>query len=573
MRTSSEVSRPFTRTSPAPDPANGARVLLETLARRGVNCAFGIPGGLCSPVFDAFREVPSFDVIYTRHEAMAGYAAIGHYVATGDPALAVTTGGPGLTNAITAVAAAFVDEVPMIVLSGETATTAGSRGAFQDATTNALDAVAMMRTVTRWSARVDSPQNIPGMIEQALMMATGPSPGPVYLALPVDVGLATCVSMPVAATKLAAAAPDPVACAEVAERLRRAKRPLIVAGNGARAAEPQLLELAERTCCPVVTTPSSKGVFPESHPLHLGMIGLGGHPSARSYIEDGPDVVCVVGSRLGEIDTDGWSLPLCGSEAMVQIDTKPCLVGRNYPTTLGVIGDIRSVLAEMIARLPSDVASPSRQFTGIALADPAAPYSDSVPLHPARVFRALAEAFPDAFFATDLGEHAVLALHYLPIDRSRRFRTMWGLGAMGSGIGMAIGAKHAKPRQTVVCICGDGGFAMHAGDLLSCVEQNIGVIFAIMNDGCWNMVEQGFASVYGRSPASMPARRANLDGVAREYGAVSARIEVPSDLDAGKLKCLASIRRPVVLDIRTDPSIALSRSGRNEAMKRERGRS
>ena len=538
------------------------------MAALGVRSSFGIPGGLCSPVFDALHHVPSMRVVYTRHEAMAGYAAMGHAVTTGYPGLVITTGGPGLTNVVTAAAAAFVDEIPMIVVSGEVATTAGSRGAFQDTTSNALDAVAMMRTVTRWSARIDGPENVSGMVQHAFDMATGPNPGPVYLALPFDVGLASSEPCPIAAARGVRRQPDPCACAEVARLLLGAQRPLIVAGSGVRQAADVLLELAERTCCPVVTTPHAKGVFPESNCLHLGMIGLGGHPSAKRYLEQRPDVVCVIGSRLGDIDTECWALPLTGSEATVQVDKQACLVGRNYPITLGVLGDIACSLRQVVSELPSDVATARRQVSGIEVVEPGAARSQQVPLHPARVLTALQRAFPDAFFAADVGEHAVLAFHYLRIDDPRQFRSLWGLGAMGSGIGMAIGTKQANPDKTVVCICGDGGFAMHAGDLLSCVDQGIDVIFAIMNDGCWNMVEHGFASVYGRSPSTMPERPADLAAVARAYGAVSARVETPADLEPERLRSLTESRRPVVLDIRTNPRVALSSTGRNEAMRR-----
>ena len=550
---------------------SAARTLLEVLLARGVSVAFGIPGGLVSPVFDSFAEVAGFRLVCTRHEAMAGYAAIGHAVATGLPGLVLTTGGPGLTNLVTAAAAAYVDEIPMIIVSGEVSSTARSRDAFQDSSTNAVDAVAMMRTVTRWSARVDSEEGLVGAVEEGFAIATGSRPGPVYLALPVDIGAASCRRTYIVGRREGVGQVDAAACAAVGKLLSEAKRPLIIAGNGARSGMEQLLELSGRLAVPVVTTPHSKGVFPESNPLHLGMIGLGGHPSARRYLEQQPDVVCAIGSRLGEIATDGWTLPLTGSTATIQIDSHPYLVGRNYPVSMGLIGDIRCVLQGIVSSLETDVAVPLRHATGIELAEPEALYSDQVPLHPARVLRGLKEAFPDAFFATDLGEHAVLALHYLQTEKADQFRTMWGLGAMGSGIGMAIGAKHAEPDRTVVCICGDGGFAMHAGDLLTCIEQGINVIFAIMNDGRWNMVEHGFSSVYGRAPASMPSRQANLAGMARELGADSALIEKPTDLHAAKLRELASHGQPLVLDIRVDPEVALSRSGRNESLRRTVG--
>jgi acetolactate synthase-1/2/3 large subunit len=547
--------------------ANAARAMLQVFARRGVRVAFGIPGGLISSIFDALVDVPEIRLVMTRHEAMAAFCAIGHVVATGTPALVLTTSGPGITNAITGVAAAYLEELPLVLIGGEVAAAATSRGAMQDSSSNSVDAVALMRTVTRWSARVDSAAGAAGAAEQALRIATGPRPGPVFLSLPIDVGNARISRFPAMSMSDAAssAVPDLSLCAEVVQRLRRAKRPLIIAGNGARGAAAEVRALAERVASPVATTPHAKGVFPERHPLHLGVTGFGGHPSVQAYLASRPDVVCVVGSRLGDMATGAWNLPLTGSEATYQIDREPWLVGRNYPVTAGLVGDARAVLQAML-RVSSTEPPPLREVTGIRRLVDDSPPSEGT-LRPGFVFAKLQEAFPDAFWAADQGEHCAYAIHYLQIDHPNQFRTMLGFVSMGTGIGLAIGARAAQQHQTVIGVCGDGGFAMHAGEVLTCVEHGIDVILVVINDGRWNMVNHGFASVYGRAPRELPSHVADLAGVAREFGAVGVRVERPEDLDCDRLRALASLKRPVVLDVRVDTSLALSVESRSASFK------
>jgi acetolactate synthase-1/2/3 large subunit len=544
--------------------------MLRAFARRGITTAFGIPGGLISPAFDALGEVKELDLVMTRHEGMAAFAAMGHAVATGVPALVLTTGGPGITNALTGIAAAFVEELPLIAIAGEVPTSSSGRSALQDSSSNGIDSVAMLRTVTRWSARVESASQAVGLAEQAIHIATGPRPGPVFLSIPLDVGNHRQQSFPIAVPQdpaFSPAKPDSIACGEVAARLTRARRPLLVVGNGARQAAPELRELAERLRCPVVTTPHAKGIFPDSHPLHLGGIGIGGHPSVHAYLASPPDVVLIIGSSLGDYATNGWSVPLAGTEATYQIDREPRVLGRNYPLTLGIVGDATLALQSMIGKLPTDSAPPLREVVGIRRVDEESLTSDEPPLRPGRVLRALQEAFPEAFWTCDQGEHCAYALHYLQIDRPNEFRTMVGLASMGSGIGLAIGARHADRSRPVIGICGDGGFAMHAGDVLSCVAHGIDLILVVMNDGRWNMVHHGFQSVFGRRPDGLPQDVADLAGVAESFGAIGVRIETPDQLGASYLRSLAGQGRPVVLDVRFDSSLALSASSRSAALR------
>lgn len=553
-----------------PSRASVARVVLETLAHRGVSAAFGIPGGLVSPLYDALAEVPAIRPVTTRHEGMAAYAAMGHAVATGRPALVLTTSGPGLTNAITGIAAAFVEQLPLIVIAGEVPALATGRAAIQDASSSGLDCVAMLRSITRYSGRVDAPFAAVGAIEQAFRIATGPRPGPVFLSLPLDVSGACLEHVSAIVPDVGLPyLPDSGACRDIATALMSARRPLLVAGNGARSAAPELLALAERLAIPVVTTPHAKGVFPDSHPLCLGGIGLGGHASALRYIDSKPDVVLVVGSRLGDYTTNGWAVALGGSKATFQIDREPSLIGRSYPVDLGVVGDAAIALREIASAIPATAAVVRTAVSGIERE----PYSidDDRALAPGRVLTALQAAFPDALWACDQGEHCAYALHYLNIDRPDAFYTMVGLASMGSGIGVGLGARHAGVRRPVVAICGDGGFAMHAGEVLTCTEHEIDLVLVVMNDGRYNMVHHGFGAVYGRMPHCLPRRVADIAGVAQDFGALGIRIEEPSDLDPRRLRKVAELGRPVVFDVRFDAELSLSAASRSAALRAAKG--
>ncbi len=539
-----------------------ATALLSTLARKGVRAAFGIPGGTASPIFDGLSELPHIEFVATRHEAMAGFAACGHARVTGMPALVLTTSGPGLTNAITGMAAAALEELPVIFLAGEVASTALSRGALQDGSAAGLDVVNTVRSITRWATTLPSAAAAQATAERAWELATGPRPGPVYIGIPLDIGGLPVATRRFASSARAPAAPSALACRKAARRLQVARRPLLLLGNGARGAAGEARALAERLALPVASTGHGKGIFPETHPLYLGLIGVGQHPSVTAYLAEPPDVVCIVGSRMGEVATNAWTLPLAGTSDTIQIDRDPLLMGCNVPVTLGIIGDARSALREMVQSLSNDVAVPARTLPGCISLRPELAHSDSVPLKPQRVLASLSLAFPDAIWCSDIGEHLTMALHYLRIDEPSRFHALTGLGSMGSGIGAAIGIKHARPQATVVAVCGDGGLAMHAGELLTCVENRIAVVFAVFNDGRWNMIHHGFRSVYGRLPPSLPARVADLAAVAKGFGAVSAIIRRPEELQPERLRRLTGSKQPVVLDIRIDATESLTSESR-----------
>jgi acetolactate synthase-1/2/3 large subunit len=533
-----------------------ATQLLRVLAERGVRAAFGIPGGAVGPIFDALFDVPEIQLVSMRHETTAVFAAAGYARITGTPALVLVTSGPGVTNTLTGIASAHLEDLPVIVIGGDVPAAWRSRAAFQDGSPGALDVVGLMRGVTRFSACVESPANVAGIVSRAWLAATGGRPGPVFLSVPYDIAQATTDRGAVAFSEPAPhAEPNAAATRASAELLSAAKRPLLVLGSGARAGAAEAVELAEAANVPVAVTSHAKGIFPERHPLYLGLAGNAGHPSVTDYVADGPDVVCVVGSRLGDFATSGWRLGLAGRTATIHADRDPVMLGRNTPMTLGIMGDARRVLAAITAALPKVPrarASVSRRTR---------PWSVNAPagmVKPQHAVLSLQRAFPNATFCSDIGEHMTFAQHYLTVDSPDRFHCFTGLGSMGSGFGAAIGIKHARRDARVIVFVGDGGFHMHAGDLLTCVEQRLGIVFAVFNDGCWNMVDHGFRAVFSRKPSAFASRISNIAEIARGYGADGHVIDDAALLEPAFLRGLARDGVPLVLDLRIDPSEALS---------------
>jgi acetolactate synthase-1/2/3 large subunit len=361
--------------------------------------------------------------------------------------------------------------------------------------------------------------------------------------------------------------PDAEACRQAARLLEQATRPLMILGNGARRAAKEARRLADRLGLPTVVTGHAKGIFPERHPLYVGILGIGQHPSVTEYLVEPPDVTLIVGSRLNDLATNGWSLGIGGSLATIQIDRDPWLLGRNVDVTLGLVGDAASTLTGIHDELPKVVSTRSRDVPACRSLFPERARSNAIPLKPQRVLRDLSRAFPDAVWCSDIGEHLSHALHYLRVDEPDRFHVLLGLGSMGSGVGMAIGMKQAMPRETVIGLCGDGGFTVQTAELLTCVENGIDVLFAVFNDGRWNMVNHGFRCVYGRTPNFLPDRVADLSMIAKACGAIGVVVSRPSDLNPQALRDYASAGRPVVLDIRIDASEALTQDTRSASLK------
>jgi len=544
--------------------SRGANVLVGMLEDAGVDVVFGLPGGAISPVHDALLD-SHIRVVTTRHEAGAMFAAAAYARATGKLGVVAVTSGPGALNSMTGLATAFCDDVPLLLLVGEVPRAAHGKGVLQDGSALGLQIVEMARHVSKLALEIPRPSALPHLVRRAVATAQSGRKGPVVLTLPLDVTTAEVVMPRVAGTVTVGAIVETESLDEIAALASAATRPLILAGNGVRGdgAPERLRAVAERLGCPVATTPKGKGVFPESHPLSVGVLGLGGHPSARSYLEQGCDVVIAIGTSLGDLSTDGFS-PLLQAATLVHIDIDARQVGKSYAPTHAVVASAREFLGGLAERLDQLSCVIHRFDTGVQRLPPeSSPKRDRLASSDA-VLGVQALLPDDTIYTVDSGEHFLFATHYLHIDLADSFLVMTGLGSMGQSIGGAIGAQLAHPGRAVAAICGDGCFAMNAFEIATAVAEQLPIRVFVFNDQRLGMVEHGHRSVYGRA-ARYPTNPLDVCLVARGLGADAIRVETVEQLAMVK-DLVATAPGPVVVDVAIDGDLHLPKRDRVAAM-------
>jgi acetolactate synthase I/II/III large subunit len=548
---------------------NVALSIVDVLREFGTNVVFGVPGGAISPVYAALLERPEIRIVTTKHETNAAFMALGYAIATGRPGVVLTTAGPGITNAMTGVASAHYEAVPVVHIAGEVPRSAFGRGALQEGSASELDAVALMRRITKMSALLSHAGPAASVVRKALATAFSGRRGPVFLSLPLDVACTEVGPQPISGAVRTRFEVDADACRRVLELLERADRPLVLAGAGARdpIAKRYLRSLAEHVGAPVCVTTKGKGVFPEDHPLYLGLVGFGGHESVSAYLEEGVDVLLVVGSGLNDFTTNAWTPLLQASRAFIQIDIDSGQLGRNYPIDIGLLGPVDAVLARMLEHRGSDRRrTPKITPPGIRYEPP--PSIPRTRLTTADVVFAMNERCPkDAFFTADMGEHLSVALHYLQVREEGDFLTCLGFGSMGSGIVSAMGWQLGSPNRRAYAICGDGGFLMYGNELATCVQHEIACTFVVINDSRLNMVHHGMMDLFGKAP-DFSTQTIDFAAMAQSFGADGMVVRTKKELAAA---LETTPRGPLVLDVRVDPEARLAGSQRVAALRQFKG--
>jgi acetolactate synthase-1/2/3 large subunit len=330
-------------------PVRGAAAFVRALLREGIASFFGIPGGAISPVSDALLDEPDARVMVTRHESEAVFAACGYFLVGHRPAAVFVTSGPGLTNALTGLASAQCDGIPLLLLVGEVPRALQGKGALQDGSAHHLDALGVVRSLSKACFEAVDAHALPMLARRAVRLATSGRPGPVVISLPLDVQRAQTFH-----AEVAQASEGPVALPrDAVDRARGAleasERAVVIAGSGVRRGDgpAALLELAERYQLRVMTTPKGKGVFPETHRLSLGVFGIGGHPSSRAYLEEGVDTLLALGTSLGDLATEGFSALLQPSRAFIHVDVDGAVIGRHYAADIAVASPVAPFVREL----------------------------------------------------------------------------------------------------------------------------------------------------------------------------------------------------------------------------------
>lgn len=557
--------------SPALSPTKRtADVLVKLLENAGIDTIFGLPGGPIAPLHDAILDSKKIRAVTVRHESTAMFAAAGYSRITQQPSVVMVTSGPGMLNTINGLASAHCEGLPVVVIAGEVARANFGKRAMQEGTSHHLDIVGMTRHLTKLSMQINEASQAPFVLKMALDAAMSGRKGPVVLTIPVDILRAGIFEPSVLTSASHYAEPDLSSLIEVADVLAKSQRGLIFAGSGTRWGNgPRaLLELAERLQMPVATTPKAKGVFPEGHPLSLGVFGYGGHPSTTQYLEGGIDTLFAIGTGFSDPSSDTWSALLRPSEQLIQIDIDARQIGRNYPTTIGLVGAAEFFLHHIIDTLPPARASVSPfKITYHSVASQVV-VGDSDLISPQRALWELQQVMPaDTIYTVDIGEHLLFALHYLEIEAPDGFVTMMGLASMTSSLGAAMGAKLAAPTRPVVAICGDGGFSMGLADVASVVAERIPIVFFILNDRRYGMVELGNETVFGRTPAYPVTEDISL--FASALGVPSFTVSQPNEL----LRLAPSLRLtdgPIIVDVRIDPSVKMAKNSRFESLARKK---
>ncbi|MDR3588610.1 MAG: biosynthetic-type acetolactate synthase large subunit [Negativicutes bacterium] len=467
---------------------SGARAIVECLREQGVDTVFGYPGGTILPLYDALCDSPVRHIL-TVHEQGAAHAADGYARASGRVGVCIATSGPGATNLVTGLAAAFMDSIPMVAITGQVPTTLIGRDAFQE-----IDITGITMAVTKHNFLVKDPAKLADTIRYAFRIARSGRPGPVLIDVPRDVQTSDVFFEPAPPPeKVPWAIPGQVLSRieAAAGAISAAKRPVIITGGGAISAEAQnqVRQLAEKLNIPVVSTLMGLGSFPASHPQFLGLTGLHGLKPANNAVYEA-DVIIAVGSRFSDRVT-GDRAGYAAGKTVIHIDVDPAEIDKNVAAHIGLTGDMKTILGFLLERLtPGGDAAWGAKVRQWQLEHDVEYATDR--LTAPWIFSQIAEqtAGMPCIFVTDVGQHQMWAAQHLKIEKPRTWITSGGLGAMGFGLPAALGAQLAEPQKRVIAIAGDGGFKMTGAELFTIASHQLPVILVIINNQGLGMIRQ-----------------------------------------------------------------------------------
>ncbi|MEK7858266.1 MAG: thiamine pyrophosphate-binding protein [Elusimicrobiota bacterium] len=558
------------------------RLLLRYLEQEGVEYIFGIPGGPIISLYEALYDRQVIKPILTKHEGGAAFMADGYARVSGKIGVCCTTTGPGATNALTGVAVAFADHIPLLILTAQVPTHHFGKGAFQESSPESVDMVGLYRPVTKWSTMIQHPDSTAFTIRKALRLLTNGRPGPVHINLPCNFATQPVPDelLPSAQYRFPSRTFDRTAVKQAARQLAGARRPVILAGHGvslARAWGP-LRELAERFQIPVATTFKAKGGIPEDHALSLGVFGPSGSARTREYVADPEtDVLLAAGTSLGEVSSCGWDERLAQKRALLQLDIDSAEIGRNYPVDVALIGDAGAVLTELRFQLERDFQNGPidalRRRTVLPPCPPDAPdasASQERALKPRRVLRELREALPrNAILFVDNGTIRTWAGQHFPVYQEGCFFVNMGMASMGYAVAGSIGGQLAAPKRLVVALVGDAAFAMNGMEVHTAVEHDVPVIWVVVNNGGHGMIYHGEKMLYkGKFRSSIFRQRLKIQEIAKAMGAKTFLVERPGEVGPVMLEAIA-LRSPCVIEVTTDLHEVPPMGARVQAIQRE----
>ncbi|CAG5093538.1 Acetolactate synthase, large subunit,biosynthetic type [Thermobacillus xylanilyticus] len=493
LRSKSELIEKWSK----PEVITGSEMLLRSLLLEGVECVFGYPGGAVLYIYDAMYGFTDFHHVLTRHEQGAIHAADGYARATGKVGVCIATSGPGATNLVTGIATAYMDSVPLVVITGNVVQSAIGTDAFQEA-----DIIGITMPITKHSYLVRKAEDIPRIIHEAFHIASTGRRGPVLIDIPKDVSAEKALFKPATEVNLRGynptVMPNKLQVDKLLKAIAEAKRPVVLAGGGVvySGAHEELLKFIETTQIPITTTLLGLGGFPSGHELWMGMPGMHGTYTANKAIQ-GSDLLINIGARFD----DRVTMKLQGfapNAKVAHIDIDPAEIGKNVPTDIPIVGDVKTVLEILNREAKRTDADEWRAQIAAWKREVPLRYEDSdTELKPQWVIEMIYETTKgEAIVTTDVGQHQMWAAQFYKFSKPRSWITSGGLGTMGFGFPSAIGAQMAFPDRTVVSINGDGGMQMCAQELAVCAINNIPVKVAIINNQVLGMVRQWQEIIY-----------------------------------------------------------------------------
>jgi acetolactate synthase-1/2/3 large subunit len=548
---------------------SGAEMVVRSLRDEGVKYIYGYPGGALLHIYDALFKEPEVTHILVRHEQAATHMADGYARATGKPGVVLVTSGPGATNAITGIATAYMDSIPMVVISGQVPSTVVGTDAFQE-----TDMVGISRPIVKHSFIVKHPSEIPEVIKKAFYLAQSGRPGPVVVDIPKDMGDPSQkfeYSYP-KKVKLRSYSPATRGHSgqirKAAEMLLAAKRPVLYSGGGVvmgGASEP-LTELAKMLNIPVTNTLMGLGAFPGSDRQFVGMLGMHGSYTANLAMHHA-DVILAVGARFDDRVINGeTAAKFCPNAKIIHIDIDPASISKTVKADIPIVGPVDSVLAEMVAILKEIGEAPNKetvanwwkQIDEWRGSGRLFPYNegDGSIIKPQAVIETLSEVTRgDAYITSDVGQHQMFAAQYYRFNKPNRWINSGGLGTMGFGFPAAMGVKLNFPEADVACVTGEGSIQMNIQELSTCLQYDLPVKIINLNNGALGMVRQWqdmqYSSRYSHSyMESLP----DFVKLAEAYGHVGIRITDLKDLKPKMEEAFAMKNRLVFLDIAVDTS-------------------
>ncbi|GCE50217.1 acetolactate synthase-1/2/3 large subunit [Thermosporothrix hazakensis] len=543
-------------------------VLLRALEEEGVTHLFGVPGGPLVPLYETLARRKKIRPVLAKHEEGAAFMAEGYARVRRGLGVCCGTSGPGATNALTGVASAYSDSIPVLFLSAQVSTTTFGKGALQDSSGGNwnLDIVDIFRSATKLSTMLSNAQHMPHVIRRAIRTALTGRQGAVHLNLPADL-----VKQPVTIEQIdtahhrthTTAVGDPEAIARISQILQSARTPAFFVGHGVNlsgAWEP-LRQIAELLQIPVATTIKGKSAFPEDHPLSLGVFGLGGSEYSDAYmLSEEVDVLVIVGTSLGEFQTHGWDARLARNRTVIQIDLDPLEIGKNYPVDESVVGDARAVLQKLYEHLRS--AGVEARHSNALLYRIKQEYpryynseelqGDAALLKPQAVVSRMSELLPsDTLLFVDNGNClSWIGQYYVARQPGTMFMAL-NVASMGYAMAAPIGGKIAAPDRPVVALVGDGAFAMNGLEMHTAVDYGVPVVWVVLNNGGHGMVYNGEKMLCGESFATVFHHQMDIATIARGLGLRSYKATTLDELSESLQDALEA-QVPCLIDAMVD---------------------